>query len=219
LADATMADDLAVEYFEDVPWLAAELERVTAALRTIRDLPSDHDLMQNAVAKAVYTIADAALAGGARAAQEGEQLLEQVGVLSEVERENMLALYRWMVGGGDEPDVPVAGPPLAGPDDERSWFRSEELERFLELRVPGRLSDQQPVAVTDDDLAGVEAAAHDHAERTDARREQELRTDLARARAALRQIRDYVLLEYQEGDKDFQLALLAITALDETTDV
>jgi hypothetical protein len=51
------------------------------------------------------------------------------------------------------------------------------------------------------------------------RREQELRTDLARARAALRQIRDYVLLEYQEGDKDFQLALLAITALDETTDV
>jgi hypothetical protein len=30
LADATMADDLAVEYFEDVPWLAAELERVTA---------------------------------------------------------------------------------------------------------------------------------------------------------------------------------------------
>jgi hypothetical protein len=35
LADATMADDLAVEYFEDVPWLAAELERVTAALPSL----------------------------------------------------------------------------------------------------------------------------------------------------------------------------------------
>jgi UDP-2,3-diacylglucosamine pyrophosphatase LpxH len=51
---------------------AAELERVTAALRDIRNLPSDHDLMHNPIAKAVYTIADAALAGGARAAQEGK---------------------------------------------------------------------------------------------------------------------------------------------------
>lgn len=70
-----------------------------------------------------------------------EQLLEHVGVLSDVECENTIALYRWLVGGGEQPDVPVAGPPLAGPDDERSWFRSEELDRFLELRVP---ASQEP---------------------------------------------------------------------------
>jgi hypothetical protein len=74
LADATMADDLAVEYFEDVPWLAAELERVTAALLTAKDDlrwqsdyagPDGRAEAQEAISR-IY----AALAGGARAAQE-----------------------------------------------------------------------------------------------------------------------------------------------------
>lgn len=38
-------------------------------------------------------------------------------------------------------------------------------------------------------------------------------------RKALRQIKDYVLLEYREGDKEFQIAMLAATALDDTQDV
>jgi hypothetical protein len=50
------------------------------------------------------------------------------------------------------------------------------------------------------------------------RLEQQAKEDLKRVRSALRQIRDYVLLEYVEGDKPFQLAILAITALDETQD-
>jgi hypothetical protein len=123
-------------------------------------------------------------------------------------------------GGGDQRERAVVdNNSLEGADDANLDTADGRLHNTELDRSTGRLSDEEPVAVTDDDLAGVEAAAHDHAERTDARREQELRTDLARARAALRQIRDYVLLEYQEGDKDFQLALLAITALDETTDV
>jgi hypothetical protein len=40
--------------------------------------------------------------------------------------------------------------------------------------------------------------------------------DLRKTRSALQQIRDYVLLEYREGDKEFQIAILAVTALDET---
>jgi hypothetical protein len=78
LADATMADDLAVEYFEDVPWLAAELERVTAALRKTEDdalsLLDQHistEVRQETGLRIIERIQarDAALAGGARAAQ------------------------------------------------------------------------------------------------------------------------------------------------------
>jgi predicted RNase H-like nuclease (RuvC/YqgF family) len=36
LAEATMADDLSVEYFDDVPWLAAELERVSRSNEELR---------------------------------------------------------------------------------------------------------------------------------------------------------------------------------------
>jgi hypothetical protein len=32
----------------------------------------------------------------------------------------------------------------------------------------------------------------------------------------LQQIRDFVLLNYREGDNEFQIAILAVTALDET---
>lgn len=45
-----------------------------------------------------------------------------------------------------------------------------------------------------------------------------VRADLMRTRTALREIKDYVLLEYQEGDKPFQVAILAATVLDETSD-
>jgi hypothetical protein len=69
-ADANEAEWVILR--SDAAVLVAELERRTAALRDIRNLPSDHDLMHNPIAKAVYTIADAALAGGARAAQEGK---------------------------------------------------------------------------------------------------------------------------------------------------
>jgi hypothetical protein len=48
------------------------------------------------------------------------------------------------------------------------------------------------------------------------RRERELRADLTQTRRALQQIKDYVLLEYQEGDKPFQFAILATTVLAET---
>jgi hypothetical protein len=93
LADATMADNLAVEYFEDVPWLAAELERVTAALRDAAETASHLlDMIPRQVwldtggddgqghyegdyraAKVAEDIAGwAAIAGGARAAQEGD---------------------------------------------------------------------------------------------------------------------------------------------------
>jgi hypothetical protein len=67
-------------------------------------------------------------------------------------------------------------------------------------------------------VALLEAAAYIEAPGEARRREQELRADLTQARSALQQIRDYVLLEYQEGDKPFQLAILAVTALDETQD-
>jgi hypothetical protein len=46
--------------------------------------------------------------------------------------------------------------------------------------------------------------------------ERELRDDLRRTRSALQQIRDFVLLNYREGDNEFQIAILAVTALDET---
>lgn len=70
-----------------------------------------------------------------------DQLLEQVGTLSEAAREECVAFYRWLVTGGERPQVRAAGPPLGGPDDERSWFRSGELESFLTLREP---ASQEP---------------------------------------------------------------------------
>jgi hypothetical protein len=69
------------------------------------------------------------------------QLLEQVGTLSEAAREELVGFYRWLVAGGVRPQVRTVGPPLAGPEDERSWFRSEELESFLLLREP---ASQEP---------------------------------------------------------------------------
>jgi DNA repair exonuclease SbcCD ATPase subunit len=41
--------------------LKEQFDAAQAALRAIKELPSDHDLMHNAVAKAAYTIADRAL--------------------------------------------------------------------------------------------------------------------------------------------------------------
>jgi hypothetical protein len=73
-----------------------------------------------------------------------DQLAAPIGALEEPPREEMTALYRWVVGGGERPALTtVAGPAISDLDDARNLRRDEERERLQSLwrRVS---CDQEP---------------------------------------------------------------------------
>lgn len=79
-----------------------------------------------------------------------DQLDSPVGRLDERVRAEMTDLYRWLVGGGERPDVRgLAGPPILSPADTRNLRRDEERERLQSLwrRVS---QDQEPTDEEDD---------------------------------------------------------------------
>ena len=79
-----------------------------------------------------------------------DQLDAPVGALDEKSREEMTALYRWLVGGGERPVLEtIAGPAIRDTDDARHHRRDEERERLQALwRRVSR--DQEPEGEEDE---------------------------------------------------------------------
>jgi hypothetical protein len=71
-----------------------------------------------------------------------DQLHSPLGSLDQATNDEMGALYRWLVAGGEKPAVrALVGPALLGPDDARHLRRDEERERLQMLWR--RVSEEQ----------------------------------------------------------------------------
>lgn len=79
-----------------------------------------------------------------------DQLVEAIGKLDERSREEMTALYRWLVGGGEQPALAtVGGPAIRDTNDARNLRRDDERERLQSLwRRVSR--DQEPEGEEDE---------------------------------------------------------------------
>jgi hypothetical protein len=79
-----------------------------------------------------------------------DQLVTPIGTLDDSAREEMTTLYRWVVGGGERPELTsVAGPAISDLDDARNLRRDEEREQLQSLwRRVSR--DQEPEGEKDE---------------------------------------------------------------------